>query len=426
MTEQLNINLLFLIPLFLQLAGMIVSACLDSHIDKKRRLVLLIIAGVASLLIVQELCNYLQNTIWEAHYAKIANSVLGYSLRPVVIVLFLLIVRPERKHIWAWVMTGCNFLVHLTAFFTDICFTFDSTGHFIRGPLGYTSHVVSFAILAILLFLTVRAFAGAHKRDLLIPMVNGALIVAAVVMDSVVYFDGWAYSFLVVTLVSVCVFYYVWLHLQFVHQHEQAMLERQRLKLVMSQVQPHFVYNTLAAIQGIAGMPPEAKTAIAEFAAYLRGNMAVLDEESTIPFAKELEHVKTYVALEQFRFGDKVGVQFDIRDDAFELPPLTVQILVENAIKHGITQRYEGGTVKVATWHDEGTHMIRVADNGVGFDVLLVEEEKRIGLRAVKTRIEHIGGSVQVESTPGVGTTVTIAIPDSAPKMRGGGGIIGA
>ena len=185
-------------------------------------------------------------------------------------------------------------------------------------------------------------------------------------------------------------------------------------QILLGQVRPHFVYNALSAIRHIEGNPPETKQAITDFANYLRGNLSALSSEELIPIAKELEHVRTYVELEKLRFGDKINMTFDVRDAGFSLPPLSVQILVENAIKHGITAKYDGGTVSVRIWREGNTHIIEVKDDGVGFDPEAIKDDpKHIGLNSVRNRLSHfVSGEMQIQSRIGEGSVITLKIPD--------------
>ena len=172
----------------------------------------------------------------------------------------------------------------------------------------------------------------------------------------------------------------------------------------------------MAAIRHIEGNPEATKRAITDFANYLRGNLSALSTEELIPVQKEMEHVRTYVELEKLCFGDKINVSFDVEEDSFLLPPLTIQMLVENAIKHGITARYEGGSVSVRIWQEGNAYKIEVADDGVGFDPDNIDDADHVGLRSVKNRLQYyVSGEMVIQSTLGVGTTITLTIPLSDP-----------
>lgn len=197
-------------------------------------------------------------------------------------------------------------------------------------------------------------------------------------------------------------------------QRDRELVEA-RADVMLSQIQPHFLYNTLAAIRELCLIRPvEAADVVTDFSVYLRANMASLSSRAPIPFERELEHVRTYLALEQRRFGDRLRTVFDVGTVDFSLPPLSLQVLVENAVRHGVTQLEEGGCVSVLVREDGEGVLIEVVDDGVGFDpaVLHGEDCSHVGLANVRTRVESLcGGSLDVESSPGRGTKATIRLP---------------
>ena len=129
-----------------------------------------------------------------------------------------------------------------------------------------------------------------------------------------------------------------------------------------------------------------------------------------------MEHIENYVSLEKKRFGDKINLEYDIECLDFDVPSLTVQTIVENAIRHGITKRKEGGTVTIRTRETKKYYEIEVHDNGVGMDLTKPPEysdnRSHIGLDNVRKRVESIcNGEVLFNSTPNIGTTVYMSIP---------------
>lgn len=130
---------------------------------------------------------------------------------------------------------------------------------------------------------------------------------------------------------------------------QRVQIAENQVKIMLSQIQPHFLFNSLTAIAQLCEKDPHmAKKTTIDFSEYLRMNMDSLNERGVIPFEKELEHTKTYVAIEQLRFGNKLQVDFDIQTTAFSIPPLTLQPIVENAVKHGIGKKVGGGIVTVS------------------------------------------------------------------------------
>lgn len=202
-------------------------------------------------------------------------------------------------------------------------------------------------------------------------------------------------------------------------------LTQSRIVVMLSQIRPHFVYNVLNAISGLCLTQPEkAEEAIVDFSGYLRANIDSLQNDEPIRFSQELSHVRQYVELEKLRFEDRLNVVYNIGYSKFALPTLTLQPLVENAIKHGILQRLEGGTVTITTRLDEGTGLvvITVADDGIGFDPAAPptvdpankagEPHQRIGVENVRKRLKYmVGGELSITSAIGKGTTVTLRLP---------------
>ncbi|MDL2233088.1 histidine kinase [Ruminococcaceae bacterium OttesenSCG-928-L11] len=188
-----------------------------------------------------------------------------------------------------------------------------------------------------------------------------------------------------------------------------------RTAIMLSQIQPHFLYNTLAAIQDLCGTDAaQAETTVQDFSIYLRGNLDSLSLKAPILFEQELEHVELYISLEKKRFRERLQYEFDIQSGGFPLPALTLQPIVENAVHHGVTQRDEGGKVIIRSWEDDENWHIAVEDNGVGFDpsAPLTDDRTHIGISNVRYRLEVLcGGALEIQSTPGVGTIATITIP---------------
>ena len=197
-------------------------------------------------------------------------------------------------------------------------------------------------------------------------------------------------------------------------RREQELAEA-RADIMLSQIQPHFLYNTLTAIREMClSDPAEAARMVTDFSAYLRENMASLTSRAPIPFERELRHARTYLALEQKRFGNRLRVEFDVRATAFSLPPLSLQALAENAVRHGVTKREEGGRVRVASAEEPDAFVVTVADDGVGFepDAARLDGRLHVGIANVSARVEALcGGTLVVDSTPGAGTRATLRIP---------------
>lgn len=195
----------------------------------------------------------------------------------------------------------------------------------------------------------------------------------------------------------------------------QVELTEQRTQIMLSQIQPHFLYNALGAISTLCIRDPmKAREITDNFAFYLRANLNSLTNEHMIPFSQELRHTQAYLAIEQTRFGEDLKVVYDIQCDDFELPSLSLQPIVENAVRHGICAKEDGGTVTIRTERKNGKILIAVQDTGRGFDpqTELRDGRRHIGMESVSQRVHALcGGNMVIDSTPGYGTTVTITLP---------------
>ena len=188
-----------------------------------------------------------------------------------------------------------------------------------------------------------------------------------------------------------------------------------KTSLLLGQIRPHFVYNCMSIIRGMCVEdPPKAIEMLDHFSRYLRDSMEFMDRERCLPLKQELKLVDNYLYMEQQRFPDSIEVQKDIEVDFFEVPPLSVQPIVENAVKHGIRGKRTKGIVRIATRKEKENYVITISDDGVGFDPSVKKSEGHapVGLENVARRLEYMaGGHMEVESKVGQGTKVSIFIP---------------
>ena len=208
-------------------------------------------------------------------------------------------------------------------------------------------------------------------------------------------------------------------------RHQQELTEKQReianqrASIMVLQMRPHFIYNTLMAIYSLCNQDPQkARQVTMDFTDYLRRNFNAVVSENNIPFSIELDHTRAYLAVEQAQYEDMLLVEYDTQFTRFRLPPLTLQPLVENAVKHGMNPYTGPLHVLISTYRTDHTNVIIVEDNGPGFDMNSTplqeasENEIRIGLNNVKYRLKFMcGGTLNASIRPEGGTVVTIRIP---------------
>lgn len=200
----------------------------------------------------------------------------------------------------------------------------------------------------------------------------------------------------------------------------QIQLNEARIKISTGQMQPHFLYNALASIREIVLENPEyAADLIFDFTTHLRACIKSMASEEFTSFSQEIDNIKAYVNIEKMRFGDKLQVEYNIQKSDFDIVPLSIQPLVENAIRHGIYEKgSKGGIVQLSSYEDGKEIVIKIEDNGVGFDVEKIRAEVQLkerdstGLQSLIFRFEKLmNAKVKVESKVGEGTRITVRIP---------------
>jgi sensor histidine kinase YesM len=196
-----------------------------------------------------------------------------------------------------------------------------------------------------------------------------------------------------------------------------------KVQIMVSQIRPHFMYNALTSIAMMCELDPmTAKKATIAFADYLRGNMDSLKQTRPVPFETELEHLKNYLYIEKLRFDYLLNIEYDIQATGFELPLLSIQPLVENAVKHGVGMKKGGGTVKIASAETDSAFEVIVSDDGVGFDVNAPKKDdgrSHVGMENTKRRLKEMcKADIVITSEVGKGTTARVIIPKKEGKAN--------
>lgn len=266
------------------------------------------------------------------------------------------------------------------------------------------------------------------KKFKRIPWTVAAIIFIAVLVASIGAWQGGVLSVCALLMIAVLSVVIIWwesnksvqavLDAQRIKAEKQAMelkLQESQISIMLSQIQPHFLYNTLNSIYQLCETNPmRARSMVNSFAEYLRNNLSTLEEPGLISFETELAHINTYLDIEKIRFEDTLEIEYDIQCVDFSLPVLTVQPIVENAVKHGTSKKRGGGRILLSTEEDAESYIIKVSDTGCGFDPSVQKDDgkRHVGIENVRQRLSNMcGGSLVIESEVGVGTVATITIP---------------
>ena len=300
------------------------------------------------------------------------------------------------------------------SFFTGFCYYIDSANIYRRSagfPLLFVTWGIQFLIG---LYILARHGNSFSRLGQIATWIFGSSILAAFLLQ--VFITG-IYFVSFSTSVSALMLYIIFVteSTELYYQKER---ENDKLKvdIMLSQIQPHFLYNSLTVIKHFCRRDPElAEKAVVDFSTYLRGNMDSLSVDVPIMFETELKHTNAYLSLEKLRFEDNLQIKYDIECIDFSLPPLTLQPIVENAVRHGVRETDDGkGTVTIATRELDDRYEITVSDDGNGFDPQQYPETDKphIGIENVRYRLKNMcGGTLTFDSAIGKGTVAAISVP---------------
>lgn len=197
------------------------------------------------------------------------------------------------------------------------------------------------------------------------------------------------------------------------YMRQQREIAHQRASIMVLQMRPHFIYNAMMSIYYLCAKDPQkAQQVTMDFTAYLRKNFTAIASEDTVPFSEELEHTRAYLAVEKVQFEDSLFVEYDTPHKAFRLPPLTLQPIVENAIKHGMDPESDPLRISIRTRETDSGSEIVVEDNGPGFAPCDTgDREPHIALENIRQRLEMMcGGKLTIQPREEGGTVVKVTV----------------
>jgi two-component system LytT family sensor kinase len=206
-------------------------------------------------------------------------------------------------------------------------------------------------------------------------------------------------------------------------EEQERLLMQAKLDALSSQINPHFLFNTLNSISSLIRVQPEqARTMVVRLARIMRRRLRA--QEHFAPLREEIDFIEDYLSIETARFGDKLKVIKDVDPGTLDslVPSMLLQPLVENCIKHGISGKVEGGAITLRTRHEAGRLRISVQDDGVGIPEAELSGilNKGIGVRNVRERLKVLYSQdyqMLIDSQPGRGTRIEIELPTTEPRL---------
>ena len=308
---------------------------------------------------------------------------------------------------------GLGFVLLNIAPFTTWLYYATPENSFCRGPL-YPLVIILPGSIAVLDLACVIRWRFRMPRRYFVAFLVGIFPIVLTLLVHLVYsaFDLFGIS------ISICAFSMFLIILydqgaQILRQERE--IANQRASIAVLQMRPHFIYNTMTSIYCLCKQNPEmARQVVMDFTTYLRKNFTAIASSDPIPFSAELEHVRAYLAVEKAQYEDSLFVEYDTPHTMFRVPPLTLQPVVENAVKHGRDPFAGPFHISIRTRKTDSASEITVADNGSGYDPA-DDSEPHIALNNIRQRLEMMcGGELTITPNDGGGTVVRVTIPDSA------------
>ena len=310
------------------------------------------------------------------------------------------------------IVCGCYLVLVFLSMFNGMLFQVDAHGNLTDGPYYWIAWLIDPMILLIEILVVVHYRKNLSRFGTIVMLNFGLVSLLTTGLQSIWYPVPELLACTLALLLMFMLFY--WEMEKNLVENERELMQSQ-VSLAISQIQPHFLYNTLSTIAELCRKDSAmAEEVTYRFALYLRGNLEHMGDSFPVEFSKELKHVQTYLWIEKIRFQHELQVVYDIQTEDFIIPALTVQPLVENAVKHGMMGSENVCTITIRTKCVERGYQVIIEDDGCGFDPEQVKNDgrKHIGIESVRSRLKFmVGGTLTVKSAIGKGTTVIIEIP---------------
>lgn len=429
-------NNLEIVSLALQfLSLMIMTACLysslsDNYIYTKRNKYIVVLVETIVIMLITDIPTYFLEGIGGSNFYNHLLSFFSYAACVFSAMIYSVYIYnyisteinvPKNINLVSKILTIFAILAWLILSFNSDFFYIDDLGFSHEGNIYWISQLPIILMLGFQCIFVVINASRITKRKVFLILVYCFIPITGVFINSF-----WELDLRYVAISFSVLLLYLMIHqdelIRSVEQEKELTMKNAELidsktKVMISQIQPHFMYNTLNAIYYLIEKDPVmAQKAVNVFSEYLRMNIDTLSISAPVPFEKEMKHIETYLWIEKLRFDDELTIVYDINCKDFFVPALSIQPFVENAIKHGICKKAEGGTLTFRTFEEGGSAVIEIIDDGVGFDVNIKDfndGREHVGVANSKQRLsEQVNASVRIESEPGKGTTVRIIVPN--------------
>ena len=300
------------------------------------------------------------------------------------------------------IVCGCYLVLVFLSMFNGMLFQVDAHGNLTDGPYYWIAWLIDPMILLIEILVVVHYRKNLSRFGTIVMLNYGLVSLLTTGLQSIWYPVPELLACTLALLLMFMLFY--WEMAKNLVENERELMQSQ-VSLAISQIQPHFLYNTLSTIAELCRKDSAmAEEVTNRFALYLRGNLEHMGDSFPVEFSKELKHVQTYLWIEKIRFQEELQVVYDIQTEDFIIPALTVQPLVENAVKHGMMGSENVCTITIRTRRDKRSCQVIIEDDGCGFNPNEKKNDgrKHVGIESVRSRLRYmVGGTLTIHSEIG-------------------------
>lgn len=292
--------------------------------------------------------------------------------------------------------------------FTEIYFVINDNFEYERTQTYFVSQIPGYVIMMACLYCVLRYETKPRRKAsllayLIVPLVCGAV-------QLIWYGISLQYISLLFSLFIIYCSLYIDRSAE-LRQNEVSM-SLQRTSIMISQIQPHFLYNALTSIMAIKGNPPETTEAIATFGKYLRGNLDSLTQIHPIPFYKELDQTERYIFLRKLKYGDRLVFDYDIGDSTFFIPPLTLKLIIEAVIHYNLEKDGKELGISIKTGCDKTNHIIEIhTSHTTETAIRFVTDPDNKLIAALSKRLDMVDGTIENVLIDGMNVVTSILIP---------------
>lgn len=343
------------------------------------------------------------------------SFIMGYTIALSFNFYLMEYLKPKRKKLISVIsilMYVTASLLIISSCFSDLYFTI-TDGVYKRGKLYWLSHSFIFIIPLINIINSIIKHKFTDKTYVCVCISYCAITIIALIIQ--VSIPHLSIIYVATLLAQVIVYMLVYVRMGYENERHKTEFAQQQIALALSQMQPHFIFNSLDTIRYFC----DKNSAIASdmvyiFAKYMRFNMDALVQNNPIPFSDDLHHAQRYVAIEKRRFKG-INLFYNIEVCDFSLPPLTIQPIVENAIKNGSSSQDSGTEISISSSTADDNFIVTISSNSIDFQAPAPYSTTAnyCDIENIRNRLQTMcGGALDIENTPDGNTSVIIKIPN--------------